>query len=296
MDDKSTRYKKLEKIGEGTYGVVYKSLDTENDRYVALKKIRIDSDDDGIPATAIREISVLKELNHANIVKLLDIIHTESKLYLVFEYHQHDLKKYTESENLTSIKIKSFLAQLLEGLLFCHSRRIIHRDLKPQNILVEDGNIIKLADFGLCRAYGIPITVLTHEVVTLWYRAPEILLGSKQYSISIDIWSVGCIFAEMAEKKPLFTGDSEIDQLYKIFKMLGTPTTSANPEIVRLPNFKSAFPKWKDNRLEASVPSLCNQGKDLLKKMLCYNPEERITARDALKHPYFDDCSYLDRK
>ena len=289
MEDDFARYSKIEKIGEGTYGVVYKSLDKKRNIIVALKKIRIDSNDDGVPPTAIREISVLKELKHSNIVRLLDVVHTQTKLYLVFEFLQHDLKRYMEIEALSPMKIKMFLYQLLQGLLFCHSRRIIHRDLKPQNILVENGSAIKIADFGLCRAFGIPITALTHEVVTLWYRAPEILLGSKHYLLPIDIWSVGCIFAEMADRKPLFMGDSEIDQLFKIFQVLGTPNCEEHPEIAKLPEFKDSFPKWKDNKANLCLESLCDRGRDLLRKMLCYNPEERITARSALQHPFFDD-------
>jgi cyclin-dependent kinase 2 len=289
MEDYANTYQKLEKIGEGTYGVVYKTLDKRSNAIVALKKIRLESDDEGVPSTAIREISVLKELRHQNIVRLLDIVHTQTKLYLIFEFLQHDLKKFMEIERLSPEKVKLFLFQLIQGLLFCHTRRIIHRDLKPQNLLVKEGSMIKIADFGLCRAFGIPIKTLTHEVVTLWYRAPEVLLGCRQYSLPIDIWSVGCIFAEMAEKKPLFTGDSEIDQLFRIFRVLGTPTEDLYPSITRLPDYKNTFPKWPGNGLDQYVPSLCHKGKDLLKKMLCYNPEERISAKNALKHPYFED-------
>ena len=290
MEDHYNRYQKLEKIGEGTYGV-YKSLDQLTKNIVALKKIRIDSDDEGVPPTAIREISILKELKHSNIVKLLDIVHTKTKLYLIFEFLSHDLKKFMDVERLNPGKVKSFLFQLLQGLLFCHTRRVIHRDLKPQNLLVQEGNFIKIADFGLCRAFGIPIKELTHEVVTLWYRAPEILLGAKKYSLSIDLWSVGCIFAEMAERKPLFTGDSEIDQLFKIFRVLGTPNESLNPGVVRLPDYKNTFPSWRGCGIDACVPSLCENGRDLLKKMVCLNPEDRISARNALLHPYFDDLN-----
>ncbi|CAO2581883.1 Cyclin-dependent kinase 2 [Lemmus lemmus] len=201
-------FQKVEKIGEGTYGVVYKAKNKLTGEVVALKKIRLDTETEGVPSTAIREISLLKELNHPNIVKtfscrLLDVIHTENKLYLVFEFLHQDLKKFMDASALTGIPlplIKSYLFQLLQGLAFCHSHRVLHRDLKPQNLLINAEGSIKLADFGLARAFGVPVRTYTHEVVTLWYRAPEILLGCKYYSTAVDIWSLGCIFAEMVRR------------------------------------------------------------------------------------------------
>ncbi|CAH1722427.1 unnamed protein product [Aphis gossypii] len=217
-------YDKLEKIGEGTYGVVYKCMERSSKEIVAVKKIRMEMEDEGIPATAIREISILKELNHPNIVNLREILMDDSRLYLVFEFVPMDLKKFIDSrpkkhldENIT----KSFTYQLLVAIYYCHVRRILHRDLKPQNILVDiKNNILKVADFGLGRTFGLPIRVYTHEVVTLWYRAPEVLLNTQRYGCPIDMWSVACIFAEMAGGKPLFQGDSEIDQLFHIFRRL----------------------------------------------------------------------------
>ncbi|KAG6829203.1 Cyclin-dependent kinase A-1 [Tricholoma furcatifolium] len=217
-------YAKIEKVGEGTYGVVYKARDTQTNVIVALKKIRLEAEDEGVPSTAIREISLLKELNNENIVKLLDIVHADQKLYLVFEFLDVDLKRYIETKNqarkpITLDIVKKFTYQLNAGLLYCHSHRILHRDLKPQNLLINEGDNLKLADFGLARAFGIPMRTYTHEVVTLWYRAPEVLLGSRHYATGIDMWSVGCIFAEMAmQGQPLFPGDSEIDQIFKIFR------------------------------------------------------------------------------
>jgi cyclin-dependent kinase 2 len=148
---------------------------------------------------------------------------------------------------------------------------------------------LRLADFGLARAFGLPIKTYTHEVVTLWYRAPEILLGGRQYSTPVDIWSVGCIFAEMAQKRPLFMGDSEIDQLFKIFKILGTPNEDTFPGVTSLPDFKPTFPKWKPQNLERLNPNLCSNGIDLLSQMVCFDPAKRISARAALSHPYFHD-------
>ncbi len=200
---------KIEKIGEGTYGVVFKGRNKKTGEIVAMKKIRLESEEEGVPSTAIREISLLRELQHPNIVNLSDIIMQENRLYLIFEFLTMDLKKYIDSaippkEFMDPQLVKSYTYQILQGMLFCHQRRVLHRDLKPQNLLIDKNGTIKLADFGLARAFGIPVRVYTHEVVTLWYRAPEILLGSSKYSCPIDMWSIGCIMAEMATKKPLF--------------------------------------------------------------------------------------------
>ncbi|CAG9318449.1 unnamed protein product [Blepharisma stoltei] len=290
------RYQKIEKVGEGTYGVVYKALDIQSQSIVALKKIRLESEDEGVPSTTIREISLLKELRHPNIVQLQDIVFTSNKLYLIFEFLNHDLRRHMDSVGmLEEEKIKSYLYQLLQGLYYCHCRRVIHRDLKPQNLLIDKGETLKLADFGLARAFGLPMKTYTHEVVTLWYRAPEILLGAKQYSVPVDIWSVGCIFAEMVQKRPLFTGDSEIDQLFKIFKVLGTPTDQVFPGVTSFADFKPTFPKWRGESLRTLVPNISEDGLDLLSSMICYDPSKRISAKNALKHPYFSDldCSLL---
>jgi serine/threonine protein kinase len=163
------RYSKLEKIGEGTYGVVYKARDRVSQEVIALKKIRLDAEDEGVPSTAIREISLLKELQHQNIVRLKDVVHSEKKLHLVFEFLEHDLKKHMDQHQatggLTAMQVKSFLYQMLRGIAFCHSHRVLHRDLKPQNLLIDRDRNLKLADFGLARAFGIPVRTYTHEVI-----------------------------------------------------------------------------------------------------------------------------------
>lgn len=288
-------FAKIEKIGEGTYGVVFKGRNKRTGDIVAMKKIRLESEEEGVPSTAIREISLLKELQHPNIVSLQDIIMQENRLYLIFEFLTMDLKKYIDTavppkEFMDRQLVKSYCYQILQAMLFCHQRRVLHRDLKPQNLLIDKRGTIKLADFGLARAFGIPVRVYTHEVVTLWYRAPEILLGSNKYSCPIDMWSIGCIFAEMATKKPLFQGDSEIDQLFRIFRVLRTPTEEMWPGVSQLPDFKATFPSWSSFGLEDSLHGqLDANGMDLLNAMLVYNPAKRISAKAALRHPYFDD-------
>ncbi len=177
--------------------------------------------------------------------------------------------------------------QLVLGIAHCHSRRIIHRDLKPQNLLIDQQGTLKIADFGLARAFGVPLRAYTHEVVTLWYRAPEVLLGSKNYSTSLDIWSIGCIFAEMCMLQPLVPGDSEIDELFRIFRITGTPTEETWPGVTELPDWKGTFPNWKRQDLSTVVTKLCPDGLDLLDKMLTLDPCQRISAKRALNHPYF---------
>ncbi|XP_030521672.1 cell division control protein 2 homolog [Rhodamnia argentea] len=291
------QYEKIEKIGEGTYGVVYKALDRLTNKTIALKKIRLEQEDEGVPSTAIREISLLKEMQHGNIVKLQDVVHSERRLYLVFEYLDLDLKKHMDScpeFSKDTRTIKMFLYQILRGISYCHSHRVLHRDLKPQNLLLDRRtNSLKLADFGLARAFGIPVRTFTHEVVTLWYRAPEILLGSRHYSTPVDMWSVGCIFAEMVNRRPLFPGDSEIDELFKIFRIMGTPNEDSWPGVTSLPDFRSTFPKWAPQDLKTVTPNLDPAGVDILSKMLCMDPRRRITAKVALEHEYFKDVGVI---
>jgi serine/threonine protein kinase len=290
--DEKERYRKIEKIGEGTYGVVYKAEDLHTGRIIALKKVRLETEDEGVPSTAIREISILKELNHPNVVSLLDVISSPKKLYLVFEYLDQDLKHLMDKRKdpPTGRILKSYLYQMLDAVLFCHIHRVIHRDLKPQNLLIsKDGLTVKLADFGLARSFQIPLHTYTHEVVTLWYRAPEILLGDKHYSPSVDIWSLGAIFAEMASKRPLFPGDSEIDELYKMFRLLGTPNEHVWPGVTQLPDFTPVFPQWKAQPLSTHCSTMDPLGLDLLTKMMVYQPAGRLSAKAALVHPYFED-------
>ncbi|CAD6566780.1 MAG: Cyclin-dependent kinase catalytic subunit [Cyphobasidiales sp. Tagirdzhanova-0007] len=288
------KYTKIEKVGEGTYGVVYRARTNKTGEIVALKKIRLEQEDEGVPSTAIREISLLKEMKDENIVRLLDIVHSEAKLYLVFEFLDMDLKKYMDKvekvgdgEGMGPDIVKKFTYQLIKGVNYLHSRRILHRDLKPQNLLIDIHGNLKIADFGLARAFGIPLRTYTHEIVTLWYRAPEVLLGSRHYSTGVDTWSVGCIFAEMVQRQPLFPGDSEIDEIFRIFRLLGTPDEDAWPGVTTLPDFKTSFPQWSAKDIRTSLPSLTDASADLLSKMLAYDPANRVSAKASLQHEYF---------
>lgn len=290
-----SRYKNLEKLGEGTYGVVYKAIDTETDEVLAVKKIRLEDEDQGVPSTTLREIAVLKELNHPSVVKLKNVsyIPKSKKLYLFFEYVEMDLKKYMYSigkEPINPKLVKIFMKQLIEGVLYCHSRRVIHRDLKPQNILIgaKEG-LLKIADFGLCRCFTVPINTLTHEILTLWYRSPEILLGQKAYGLGVDTWSIGCIFAEMLTAKVLFKGNSEIEQLFLIFKFWGTPTEEEWPGISQLPYYRKTFPHFKAPKEEKELDNIDPLAKDLILKFITLDPKARISCIDALKHPYFNE-------
>ncbi|XP_041968470.1 cyclin-dependent kinase 2-like [Aricia agestis] len=294
-------FSRVEKIGEGTYGVVYKARDRITGKEIALKKIKLENEPEGVPSTALREISVLRELNHPAVVRLLDVLLAdETKLFLVFEFLQMDLKKLMEISKgpLRLDLVKSYLRQLLEGVAYCHSRRVLHRDLKPQNLLIDTVGHIKLADFGLARAFGIPVRAYTHEVVTLWYRAPEILLGAKFYSTAVDVWSLACIYAEMASGRTLFPGDSEIDQLFRVFRALGTPGGTGEEDSVwpgarLLPDFRAAFPRWPRRDARLLLPTAVRNtphAASLFEGMLRYEPSERISARAALSHPYFADA------
>ncbi|XP_025206383.1 cyclin-dependent-like kinase 5 [Melanaphis sacchari] len=292
------KYEKLDKIGEGTYGTVFKAKNRETLEIVALKRVRLDDDDEGVPSSALREICLLKELKHKNIVRLYDVLHSDKKLVLVFEHCDQDLKKYFDSLNgeIDPNVVKSFMFQLLRGLAFCHSHNVLHRDLKPQNLLINKNGELKLADFGLARAFGIPVKCYSAEVVTLWYRPPDVLFGAKLYTTSIDMWSAGCIFAELANAgRPLFPGSDVDDQLKRIFKLLGTPTDETWPNMTSLPDFKP-MPMYQPNMtLVQVVPKSTTKMRDLLQRLLVCNPSHRISAEQAMSHIYFTDINLLPK-
>ena len=282
-------FQKIQKIGEGTYGVVYKAKEKSTGKIVALKKIRLGEDREGMPATTIREISLLKDMKHKNIVSLHQVIYAQDKLYLylVFEYAETDLKKYIERmrrerQTLTKDEIRAYSLQLTSALEYCHSIGVLHRDLKPQNILIK-GKQLKLADFGLSRSVGIPLHTLTNEVVTLWYRAPELLLAASHYSTAIDVWSLGCVVCEFVMLKPMFPGDSEIDQLYKMFQLLGTPTEKMWNGVSSTKNYHTEFPYWEEKKIVLKD----KECEAFVNDILVYDPVKRPSARTLLKHKYF---------
>eukprot|EP00048_Salpingoeca_helianthica_P016186 m.230901 g.230901 ORF g.230901 m.230901 type:complete len:294 (+) comp18187_c0_seq1:104-985(+) len=284
-----SRFQRVGRLGEGTYGVVYKAQDLETNEFVALKRISLENAEEGIPCTAIREIAILKEISHPNIVRLLNVFHSESKLTLVFEYCEQDLKKYMDScrGNPEPEKVQSLMLQLLRGLDHCHAHRILHRDLKPQNLLISRLGDLKLADFGLARGFGLPIRGFSNEVVTRWYRPPDVLLGSKEYDTSIDIWSAGCIFGEMTNGgAPLFPGVDETDQLNLIFAVFGAPTEETWPNVSLFPEYKGPYAQVPATGLPALA--LPPAGLDLIRSMLQCVPDRRISAAAAMGHAYFD--------
>ena len=289
---------------------------------MALKKIRLEGEDEGVPSTALREISLLKELQHPNVVqcvrsresprggsgscersgvpsspcpsaplpltarRLKDVEHADGRLYLVFEWVDKDLKKYMDAiaGGLELPVLKQLLFQLIRGIAYCHQQKVLHRDLKPQNLLINREGELKLADFGLARAFGIPVRQFTHEVVTLWYRAPDVLMGNRRYSTPVDVWSIGAILAEMHNGRPLFPGTSDADQLDLIFRTLGTPDEQLFPGMAQLPDYKPATYRQyaRPDTLAHLVDGLPADGVDLMERMLRYDPAERITAHDAL--------------
>uniref|UniRef100_A0A7N9B0W4 Cyclin dependent kinase 16 n=1 Tax=Mastacembelus armatus TaxID=205130 RepID=A0A7N9B0W4_9TELE len=283
-------YIKLDKLGEGTYATVYKGRSKLTENLVALKEIRLEHEE-GAPCTAIREVSLLKDLKHANIVTLHDIIHTQKSLTLVFEYLDKDLKQYLDDcGNMIHVhNVKLFLFQLLRGLSYCHRRKVLHRDLKPQNLLISDRGELKLADFGLARAKSIPTKTYSNEVVTLWYRPPDILLGSTDYSTHIDMWSV-LLFPLILTVKNYFVYFSILYAVDLCILFAGTPTEQSWPGISSNEEFvTSNYPQYRAERLSNHTPRLSSEGVQLLSEFLQFEGKKRISAEESMSHCYFSN-------
>lgn len=282
------RYLKREVLGEGTYGVVSKAIDTKTGQIVAIKKIRLGKHKEGVNFTALREIKLLKELKDPHIIELIDAFPHKGNLHLVFEFMETDLEAVIRDRNivLSLADIKSFLQMTLKGLAFCHKKWVLHRDMKPNNLLIGDKGQLKLADFGLARIFGSPDRKFTHQVFARWYRAPELLFGSKQYGPGVDVWAAACIFAELLLRRPFLQGSSDIDQLGKIFAAFGTPKPAQWPDMVYLPDYVE-YQFVPAPPLRSLFPMASDDALDLLSKMFTYDPKTRISVQQALEHRYF---------
>jgi cell division cycle 2-like len=296
-------YERLNFIDEGTYGRVFRARDNETGDVYALKQIKLEGEREGFPVTALREVSVLLSLRHDNIVHVREVVVglTMNKIYMVMEYAEHDVRSvlgrmkhpYSQSE------VKSLVQQILRGVAHMHARWVLHRDLKTANLLLNHRGVVKVCDFGLARRYGDPVGSMTPGVTTLWYRAPEVLLGATTYTTAVDVWSVGCIFAELVLGDALFAGRGELDQLLKIFEVVGKPTESSWPGLGELPTMRRVSlqgPARSElrSRLRADAHSartpLTRLGLELVEAMLTPDPAKRVTAAEALQHPYFDEA------
>uniref|UniRef100_A0A671QXZ5 cyclin-dependent kinase n=1 Tax=Sinocyclocheilus anshuiensis TaxID=1608454 RepID=A0A671QXZ5_9TELE len=283
----------LNRIEEGTYGVVYRAKDKKTDEIVALKRLKMEKEKEGFPITSLREINTILKAQHPNIVTVREIVvgSNMDKIYIVMNYVEHDLKSLMETMKQPFLpgEVKTLMIQLLRGVRHLHDNWILHRDLKTSNLLLSHKGILKIGDFGLAREYGSPLKPYTPVVVTLWYRSPDLLLGAKEYSTAVDMWSVGCIFGELLTQKPLFPGKSEIDQINKVFKDLGSPSEKIWPGYSELPAVKKmTFTEYPYNNLRKRFGALLSgQGFDLMNKFLTYCPAKRISADEALKQEYF---------
>jgi len=291
------RYSFDGEIGSGAYGFVISAKDEQTNEKVAIKMVANAFDDLIDAKRVLREIKLLRHFNHANIINIRDLILPQgynefNHIYIVSDLMETDLGRVIYSKQvLTDTHVKTFLYQMLRALKYIHSANVIHRDIKPQNLLVNLDCNLKVCDFGLARGLEGSQQALTEYVVTRWYRAPEILLGVEDYSKAVDVWAVGCVLAELLLRKPLFHGQDTVDQLQLIIKGLGTPT-EADMDFIASNNsrqFLRHLPSYPKIEFTTLVPNAGADGADLLKKLLTFNPDHRLTAEEALSHPYLSD-------
>ncbi|KAF8067735.1 kinase-like domain-containing protein [Lyophyllum atratum] len=300
-------YEVTTKLGEGTFGEVHKAIHKETGNIVALKRILMHNEKEGMPVTALREIKILKALRHSCIVNILDmfVVRSTSKdplsVYMVFPYMDHDLAGLLENDRvkLQPSHIKLYMKQLLEGTEYMHHNHILHRDMKAANLLISNTGSLQIADFGLARAFDVNVTrnsidgrvkerKYTNCVVTRWYRPPELLMGARQYGGEVDMWGIGCVLGEMFSRRPILPGNSDLDQLEKIWQLCGSPNQHSWPHYDALPGCEGVKRfQTHSRRIRQTYESVGSETCDLLDKLLTCNPRERITASQALNHDYF---------
>lgn len=282
-------YKVQQKLGEGTYCSTFRAEYIPTGEVVIIKVVRIDTDEDGIPSSCLRAISILKAFKHINIVNLRDVICEESNLRLVHEFMDRDLKSYIRRGTMNKALLRSYAFQILCSVYFLHSHGVIHQNIQPENLLINRGGLCKLTGFETSVLYNHPSSRFDGEITMLWYRAPELLIEEQTHDFAIDLWSCGCVIAEMATGSPLFTGDSPVDQLMKICTVLGTPSESDWPSFYRHINRDIPLPKGPFVGLSETLPEADSDLVDLLSRLLTLNPEKRINAKEAVKHSFFRD-------
>jgi len=295
IEEKLLRYEKIDFLGEGQFATVYKALDKKSPerRIVAVKKIKLGSRaeaKDGINRTALREIKLLQEVKHRNIIELVDVFGHVSSVSIVMDFMDTDLEVIIKDPSLvlTPANIKSYILQTLLGLEYLHNHWILHRDLKPNNLLVDSKGCLKLGDFGLAKYFGSPNRQYTHMVVTRWYRSPELLFGAKNYGVGVDIWAVGCILAELLLRVPFLAGDSDLDQLGKIFLALGTPTEESWPGLSTLPDFIQ-FKQQPGTPLRDIFTAASDDLLQLMGSLVTVCPLKRCDTKQALRSAYFSN-------